>query len=67
MSTKDNFTTIVKPEKDVYKDICNAIECTNLATNIVSINAGSFGIVDLKVCSNCVNIFQSDRKAQGSK
>lgn len=58
MSDGHNFTTTNKPNKELYKQICNAIDCTSLATDEVKLKAGTYGIITLKVCKNCIEIFK---------
>ena len=60
MSDGHDFTTVNKPNEDIYKDICNKIECKNLATDEVKLSAGSFGIITLKVCKECISIFKEN-------
>lgn len=57
MSDGHDFTTINKPNRATYKDICNKFECKNLATDEVKLSAGSYGIITLRVCKECINIF----------
>ncbi len=60
MSNINNFTTVNKPKEEVYKDICNAFECNNLATDEIKVRAGSFGIITLQVCKSCIGIFKGE-------
>lgn len=60
MSDSYNSITTDTSEKDLFKDICNALECNNKATQTVSINAGSFGTITLNVCKNCIGLFEGE-------
>jgi hypothetical protein len=60
MSDEHDFTTINKPKEEIYKDICNKIECKNSATETVKLSAGSFGIITLRVCKECISIFKEN-------
>lgn len=44
-----------------YKDVCQARNCERRATVQISIKAGAYGLVRLKVCRKCLKLFQSDR------
>ncbi len=60
MSDGHDFTTVNKPNEDIYKDICNKIECKNLATDEVKLSAGSYGIITLRFCKECKSIFKDN-------
>lgn len=45
-------------------DICNALDCFEKATMCIKINAGKFGDISLRVCSNCVSKFKTSSIAQ---
>lgn len=60
MSDGNNFITVNKPNKELYKDTCNKLECKNLATDEIKISAGRFGIITLRVCKDCISIFKEN-------
>jgi len=53
-----NFTTLNKPQEEVYNERCNRFDCNNLATDEIKLRAGSFGIITLRVCKGCIDIFK---------
>jgi hypothetical protein len=61
MSDGHDFITVNKPNDELYKEICNKIECKNLATDEVKLSAGSFGIITLRVCKKCKSIFKENQ------
>ena len=60
MSDGHDFKTEDKTNEEVDKNICNKIECKNLATDEVKLSAGSFGIITLRVCKKCISIFKEN-------
>ena len=60
MSDGHYFISVNEPNEDIYKDICNKVECINLATDEVKLSAGSFGIITLRVCKECISIFKGN-------
>ena len=60
MSDRHDFTTVNKPKEDVYKDICNRFDCNNLATDEIKLSAGNFGIITIRVCKGCIDIFKKE-------
>ncbi len=51
-------TTINKDNELNNKEICNAFECFNKATEKIEVKAGKFGIISLNLCSVCIEKFQ---------
>lgn len=37
---------------------CEAVDCEELATELVKVSAGRFGTITLIVCANCVGKFR---------
>ena len=60
MSDRHKFTTLNKPKEQVYKDLCYRFNCNNLATDEIKLSVGSFGIVTLRVCKGCIDIFKEN-------
>ena len=60
MSDGHDFKTVDKTNEEVDKNICNKIECKNLATDEVKLSAGSFGIITLRVCKECISFFKEN-------
>jgi uncharacterized protein YlaI len=48
---------INKIDKEVNKQICEAIDCFNEATLEVKIDVGKFGKISLFLCKNCIPKF----------
>lgn len=42
----------------INKEICNGFNCSNIATEKISVSAGIFGTISLNLCNNCVNMFK---------
>jgi hypothetical protein len=40
------------------KNICEAIDCDNLATTQIEVEAGKYGIIPLNLCIDCVPLFE---------
>jgi transcription elongation factor Elf1 len=43
---------------ELYKDVCEALNCNANATVMVHVKAGSYGLIVLSLCNNCVNRFE---------
>jgi hypothetical protein len=41
----------------INKEICNAFGCSKNATEKINVSAGTFGIISLDLCSDCVSNF----------
>jgi transposase-like protein len=57
------YNTFTKIAKDNHirlnnKAICNAFGCSKEATIKTDINAGTFGIISLSLCLECIKKFQ---------
>ena len=40
-----------------YDKVCNGFGCSNKAIRKVNINAGTFGLISLNLCSKCIRLF----------
>ncbi len=60
MSDGHNSTTINKPKEEIYIEICNRFNCNNLATDEIKLRAGIFGIITIRVCKACIDIFEKE-------
>ena len=45
-------------EGQVHRQICDAADCNNEATENIQVTAGKYGIIELSVCENCVSKFK---------
>ena len=43
-----------KIAKEVNKQICEALDCSNKATDEISLNVGKFGTISLFLCKECI-------------
>jgi hypothetical protein len=50
-----------KMDKEVTKRICEALDCSEYATKVITINAGKFGPISLLVCANCISKFDTSK------
>ena len=46
-----------KIDNDTNKQICNALGCSENATEEITVSAGKFGTISLSVCRNCIGKF----------
>jgi hypothetical protein len=46
-----------KVQLESNEKICEAYDCDEIATVTIEVSAGEFGIVELKVCEDCVSKF----------
>ena len=44
------------------KTICNAFGCLEPATENISVDAGTYGKIDLSICKNCIGLFKENEK-----
>jgi hypothetical protein len=58
MSNLDTRTNYIPNDKRQYKDYCQIIDCYQRSTESIKVSAGKYGIIHLKVCRECRNLFQ---------
>jgi hypothetical protein len=46
-----------KIDKEINKQICQALNCSEYATKVITVDAGKFGSISLSVCANCISKF----------
>jgi hypothetical protein len=46
-----------KIDKEVNKQICEALDCSEYATKVITVDAGKFGNISISVCANCISKF----------
>lgn len=54
---KDTGMVNIINKEITYKEICNAIECSEEATKVITVDAGKFGSILLSVCAKCAKKF----------
>ena len=47
-------------DTDINKNICEAVGCFAKATNKIALEGGTFGIISVLVCRNCIRKFRED-------
>ena len=45
---------------DINKNICEAVGCFAKATDKIALEGGTFGIISVLVCRNCIGKFQDN-------
>jgi hypothetical protein len=50
-----------KIDKEVNKEICEALNCSEYATKVITVDAGKFGPILLSVCANCISKFVNSK------
>jgi hypothetical protein len=45
---------------DINKNICQAVGCLAKATDKIALEGGTFGIISVFVCRNCIGKFQDN-------
>jgi hypothetical protein len=45
---------------DINKNICQAVGCFAKATDKIALKGGTFGIISVLVCRNCIGKFQDN-------
>lgn len=53
----DVLTPKYNNRNDRYIEICQAVDCTRLATEQIEVNVGKYGFKLLKVCNQCISLF----------
>jgi hypothetical protein len=62
MSADSTPRTINRKISTHNKNICNAFGCCKNATEKINVSAGTFGIISLDLCNDCVRKFvQKDK------
>ena len=62
MLETNTTSSINNRETSSNKDICSGFGCIDQATRKVDIPAGTFGLISLNICDNCVKKFiQKDK------
>jgi hypothetical protein len=54
---KDTDMVNIINKEITYKEICNALGCLELATKVITVDAGKFGPIPLSVCAKCAKKF----------
>lgn len=47
-------------DTDINKNICEAVGCFAKATDKIALEGGTFGIISVLVCKNCIAKFRDD-------
>jgi hypothetical protein len=47
-------------DTDINKNICQAVGCFAKATDKIALKGGTFGIISVLVCRNCIGKFQDN-------
>ena len=47
-------------DTDINKNICEAIGCFAKATDKIALEGGTYGVISVMVCRNCIGKFQDD-------
>ena len=45
---------------DTNKNICQAVGCFAKATDKIALEGGTYGVISVMVCRNCIGKFQDD-------
>lgn len=58
MSINNSTTNNSNNDGLKYKDFCQALDCYKFAKNEVKLSAGNYGNIVIKVCNECLPLFQ---------
>lgn len=47
--------------KDFDNSICEAIDCNAKAGKTIEVNAGTYGVLKIFLCTNCIDKFKEDK------
>ncbi len=62
MSIRKQTTAINQSAPNIINFICEALSCSNQATEKINVNAGKFGIISFNLCNNCIKLFKEEVK-----
>jgi hypothetical protein len=54
-------------DTDINKNICEALGCSAKATDKIALEGGTFGIISVLVCRNCIRKFRNDAVQETNK
>lgn len=58
-----NYTTIDSIDNIQYKNLCEALDCSNIAKYDIEVSAGKYGMISIKVCHTCLSKFKTNSKS----
>jgi hypothetical protein len=54
-------------DSGLNKNICEAVGCFSKATDKIALEGGTFGIISVLVCRNCIRKFREDAIQETNK
>ena len=51
----------------INKNICQAVGCYAKATDKIALEGGTYGVISVLVCRNCIGKFQDDSTQETNK
>ena len=62
MANNNAITNHIAKDSHQYKDYCQIIDCYEQAKESITVSAGKFGVIHLKVCRKCRRLFEKGEK-----
>jgi hypothetical protein len=54
-------------DTDINKNICEAVGCFAKATDKIALEGGTYGVISVLVCRNCIRKFRDDAVQETNK